>query len=372
MRVAHLSDTHLGFAQFERTDATTGLNVREQDGYRAFEYGCGRIRELQPDLVIHSGDLFDRPRPPNSAIIVALRQFAQLARAGIPVIVISGNHCIPTMRGTAPILEALEVVEGVHAVFSKPRSLIVGKARVVAIPHLGRETDLCKAVEEARPDPAFSRNILVVHAGLRGGPSREWTEALVPRLLIKEKAATFDYVALGHYHRALKIAAMAWYAGATERFLDVSPRGKKGFLLADLEKRQVDHHPIPTRPFVRLDPIKCAGLSPPEIVAKILRAATGVPSGAVLFITLAGLSQAAHVGLNSAEIRGKLARMLHVEIRMGRKRGPKQVVEPLSAEPLPVQFEEFVESRIPDPEFRRTVVGMARGYFDRTRDAGAG
>jgi hypothetical protein len=165
---------------------------------------------------------------------------------------------------------------------------------------------------------------------------------------------------------------MAWYAGATERFLDVSPRGKKGFLIADLEKRQVDRHPLPTRPFVKLEPIECAGLSPPEIVAKTLRAAAAIPSGAVLFITLAGLSQAAHAGLNPAEIRRKLALMLHVEIRMDRKRGPKQVVEPLSSEPLPVQFEEFAESRIPDPEFCRTVVGMARGYFERTREAGAG
>ncbi len=370
MRIAHLSDTHLGYAEYDARDPDTGLNVRELDVYRAFEHACAAIARLKPDLVVHSGDLFDHPRPPNRAIVTALREFARLARDGIAVVLAAGNHSLPGARATACILEGLEAIPGVHAAFDRPRRIEAGAASVLAIPHARSEADLLRAVEQASPDPAAPFNVLVVHAGLRGGPPREWTEARIPFSLIRARAARFDYVALGHYHRRLKVAPMAWYAGATERFHEERTRGAKGFLLADLAARTVVHHPVPTRPVVELPPLDCRGLSPPEILHRLAEAEAGVPAGSILRLTLEGLGALAADALDPAAVRRRLGRALHVDLRLSRRRGPRlRPVHEFPAGNLSVQFEAFVAERLEDPETRRKVLSAARGYLDRAQEA---
>ena len=67
MRIVHMSDTHLGWRSLHRVD-DRGRNQRECDLYNAFGRAIGTAIELAPDVVIHSGDLFDgyHPRPPRS------------------------------------------------------------------------------------------------------------------------------------------------------------------------------------------------------------------------------------------------------------------------------------------------------------------
>ncbi len=365
--MAHLSDTHLGYAEYEARDPGTGLNARELDVYRSFERACREIAGLKPDLLLHSGDLFDHPRPPNHAIVLALRQFAALGRSGIPVVLAAGNHSLPADRGAACIVDALGALDGVHVAVDRPRSFRVGAACVAAIPHLRREADLVRAVEEARPDPAARYNILLVHAGLCGGPPREWTEARVPRGLIREKAGLFDYVALGHYHRPMKAAPMAWYAGAIERFQEDRSRGEKGFLVADLDRRAVRRHVLPTRPAVELGPFDCTGLPPPEIMNLVREASAAVAPGSIVRLTLAGLAKEACEALDMEEVRRRLGRALWVDVRLRRKRTRQAKGMEWSLAPLREQFEEFVSDRVGDADLRRDVLRLARSYFDRAR-----
>ena len=56
VRLAHLADTHLGYKQYN-------LEEREKDIYDALEEIGDKILEEHADIVVHSGDLFDSPRP---------------------------------------------------------------------------------------------------------------------------------------------------------------------------------------------------------------------------------------------------------------------------------------------------------------------
>src|SRR5207245_1345002 len=83
MRLLHTSDWHLG--------RTTHGRSRAPDHDHAIEEIVDAAREARPHLVLHTGDLFDAPRPGYEEMtrgIDALRRLAELA----PVLVLCGNH----------------------------------------------------------------------------------------------------------------------------------------------------------------------------------------------------------------------------------------------------------------------------------------
>ena len=71
MILAHLSDLHLGFRAFERRDR--GRNVREVDVARAFQVAIKKMRDIQPQVVLVAGDIFDRPEPTQGAMVALAR-----------------------------------------------------------------------------------------------------------------------------------------------------------------------------------------------------------------------------------------------------------------------------------------------------------
>ena len=107
MKIVHVSDTHIGFSAYRKVDDETGINQREMDVYRRFAEFTDKAIEIHPDVVIHSGDLFDSVRPSNRAISVALDNLARITAAGIPVVVIAGNHSTPRLRETGSVFKIL-------------------------------------------------------------------------------------------------------------------------------------------------------------------------------------------------------------------------------------------------------------------------
>ena len=80
VRIAHLADTHLGLKQYN-------LDEREKDIYDSLEEVGNKILEERADIVIHSGDLFDSPRPTPQAYL-AFKRFLEkltsnLAQTGL-------------------------------------------------------------------------------------------------------------------------------------------------------------------------------------------------------------------------------------------------------------------------------------------------
>jgi DNA repair exonuclease SbcCD nuclease subunit len=118
MRILHFSDTHLGFQAFDRVN-DAGVNTREQDVYDAFERVIQRTLEIKPDLVIHSGDFFHRPSPSNRALTFGLEQLRKIGDAGIPIVIIAGNHETPKTIYNSPILRALNTLDHVFPVFGE-------------------------------------------------------------------------------------------------------------------------------------------------------------------------------------------------------------------------------------------------------------
>lgn len=276
MEVVHLSDTHLGYREFHRTDPETGINQREQDVYDAFTTAMERILEIDPDLVVHAGDLFDNVRPTNRAVNIATEQFGRLSQAEIPTVVIAGNHDTPKIVTTGTIMQSLNLLPHTHAVTSDSQSegggyqqIEVGDALVHAVSDASTQQELVDRLDALEPNPNYDWNLLVLHAGVQQVQdqvfSGEFNEHHVNSEVIEEDG--FDYVALGHYHKRMEVPlnadVEARYSGATERFSFNETDYDPGFLRLNFLEGSIEHEveTIPTRTFIRIPQIDCEGKS---------------------------------------------------------------------------------------------------------------
>src|ERR1044072_844888 len=85
-RLLHTSDWHLGRA--------LGRYSREEDFDGVLAEITAIARETEPDLIIHSGDLFDTSGPTSLGPIRAVRTLDALA-ALAPTVVVAGTHDSP-------------------------------------------------------------------------------------------------------------------------------------------------------------------------------------------------------------------------------------------------------------------------------------
>ncbi|MHA1770713.1 MAG: metallophosphoesterase family protein [Candidatus Thorarchaeota archaeon] len=85
VRIAHISDSHLGAAMFQLTE-------RKEDMRACFQRAIERVIKYHPDILVHTGDLFDSPEPAPEDLHLTLRMFKQVKDAGIRAFVVQGNH----------------------------------------------------------------------------------------------------------------------------------------------------------------------------------------------------------------------------------------------------------------------------------------
>lgn len=83
MKILHTSDWHLG-ARLDRIDRLADQRV-------ALRGLLDLAEEIKPDLVLHSGDVFDSWRPPYEALRLGVQALARLANIA-PTVVVCGNH----------------------------------------------------------------------------------------------------------------------------------------------------------------------------------------------------------------------------------------------------------------------------------------
>ena len=288
MRLVHLSDLHLGYRQFQR-QTSAGINQREADVATVFRAAIDRVIEIKPDLVLIAGDVFHNVRPPNPAILLAFTQFSRLVRA-LPdalVIMVAGNHDAPRSAETVCILR-LFLPLGIHVVDAEPRRLPFPERdlAVLAVPYTLSRPSLS-------PDPAYSRNILVMHSELRGITPLSSADSERAALQVDPSEIGYDrwsYVAMGEYHIHRRLHQNAYYSGAIE-YTSFNIWGErqeekearlpgKGIVEFDLDTKKKTFHALaPARPLVDLPVIDGRGRTALEIDAAIRDNVASWPGG---------------------------------------------------------------------------------------------
>ncbi len=229
MKILHTSDWHLGKRLMERS--LVGEQEVALKGLRNL------LVENPHDLLVIAGDVFDQGVPPEEAVDLLGRFLFDLRSAvpNIPVVIISGNHDSASrlasnaglvraanvhLRGTAEALEEPVRVSGASGetaeVWCVP-FLWPGSISHEGVVAEDQKSALAFALERIRrqQDTAHAQ-VLVSHCFALGGVESESERKMMGQASQVSPAAFdgFDYVALGHLHKAQKVGANGRYSGS--------------------------------------------------------------------------------------------------------------------------------------------------------------
>jgi len=317
MRIVHIADSHLGVIGSTRKLTPEGWNQREEDFLRIFEIAIERIIEIHPDLVIHSGDLFHVVRPTNRVIARAAKALLRLSDGAIPMVLISGNHDAPKSRSIGSVFQIMEIISNINYVYRNSyETFRIGDAMIHAVPHCLSQDDLDRELEKARPDSNSQFNILVLHGVVSSIPEfsmNEFAEQFIPESAFR----SFDYVALGHYHKFTKIYDNCYYAGSTER-VSFSEEGQlKGFLEVEIPGPNVKFHELPVRSMFKLPPIDATGFDSQKLKEEIIsRIGSADIDNSISRLEIKNLPEHLASVIPRQEIAGLTERALQFDIKL--------------------------------------------------------
>ncbi len=271
MKILHTADIHLGSNTYGRIDPETGLNTRLLDFKRCFEFMVRRGLDEDIDLFLFCGDAYRTADPTPTQQKVFAECLKPVSDAGIPIVMITGNHDHPVSFGKASAIDIFGFVSGNVRLFRKPEKALVetrsGPLQLLAMPWPIRSTLLSKddhrkkspleirdlieqlyvdfietAVQEL--DPALP-TVLAGHFSVQGseiaGSERTSLIAHEPRFTPGQLSPPpIDYVALGHIHRFQDRrtdpeAPPVVYCSSIERISFKEADDPKGFVLVTIE-----------------------------------------------------------------------------------------------------------------------------------------
>jgi DNA repair protein SbcD/Mre11 len=195
-RFLHAADLHLGspFAGLAVKDA----QVAEQFARAtrdAFSSLVTQAIERAVAFVVIAGDVYDGEWRDNSIGLFFNREVARLDRAGIPVVLVKGNHDADSV-----VTRSITMPDSVRQFDSrKPSTVLLDVARVALHGQSFADRAAPDNLALAYPDPVPGHfNIGVLHTSLDGqsAPCRPTRPCSVADL----KSRGYDYWALGHVH----------------------------------------------------------------------------------------------------------------------------------------------------------------------------
>jgi exonuclease SbcD len=290
IRLLHLADLHIGMENYGRIDPATGLNGRVMDFLRRLSEVVDYALQNEVDLFLFAGDAY-KSRDPNSTY---RREFARrvkrLADAGIPVVLLVGNHDLPAQERRASSIDIFRTLDVPNVVVASHDRLYRLRTRrgdtiqVATVPYpirqrlLAREEHKDKTIAEldALVQQIVAENIQALAAQVdRSLPAvlaghfsvseakygSERTVMLGRDVVILKSVladAAWDYVALGHIHRHQELnrgqQPPIVYCGSLERIDFGEEREAKGFVVAEVSRGHAEweFHPVAARRFVTI------------------------------------------------------------------------------------------------------------------------
>ena len=381
MRILHFSDLHIGVENYGRVDPNTGFSTRLND----FLFSLDQVVEWalieDVDLVMLAGDAYKGRDPSQTHQREFAARLARLSNAGIPSVLLVGNHDLPSVVSRATAVEIFRtlqlprvtVADGLQNYLVHTKS---GDLQVLAVPWprrsgiLTREESKGLTIVEVRDaiqdrmTSAIERRaselvpdlpaVLLGHVSVNGATNSSERSMMLGQDHVLLAGALgrpqVDYVALGHIH---KHQVLRWdppviaYSGSLQRVDFSEEADEKGFCVVDLDPaappgwRLVDFsfHPLAARPFVTVDATVLAGdEDPTEVVIRaigrkdvkdaVVRVRINLPREAELHLREADIRQA----LQPAHYVTAIGREITGENRRTRlESGSERQLEPMQA-----------------------------------------
>ena len=250
MRILHTSDWHLG-----RSFHRTGL-LDAQAAW--FDHLVEVVRTEQVEVVVVSGDIYDRALPQVDAVMLLEDALARLADARVRVVLTSGNHDsgprlgfgsrlmdaagvhLRTQADSAHVPVVLEDDHGPVAIYGIPfldPGLLQEPWGLRARSHEAALTEATARIRADLAGRAGARSVVMAHAffaGCRQSESERDISVGGVSMVSEDVFAGFSYTALGHLHSPQVLGDTVRYSGSPLAYSFSEADQAKGSWLVDL------------------------------------------------------------------------------------------------------------------------------------------
>ena len=272
IKILHFADAHIDMANYGRHDPASGLPLRVLDFLKSLDTIVDSAMQEPVDLVLFAGDAYKDRNPAPTFQREWNRRIMRLSRAGIPTLLLVGNHDLSPALGRAHALDPFDTLEVPNVrVLDKPQFLgpddLWGlPLQVIALPWVTRsglmasqglsasepgkvfenlEQRLTELVQDwtDQADPSLPL-VLTAHGSVQGavyGGERTVMlggDLVLPGSLVRDPR--LDYVALGHIHKPQNLNENAHppvvYPGSIERVDFGEVADDKFFVLAKVSR----------------------------------------------------------------------------------------------------------------------------------------
>jgi exonuclease SbcD len=236
VRLLHTSDWHLGRSLHRASLAAA------QEAF--VDHLVSVVVSESVDVVVVSGDVYDRAVPPLEAVELCSSAFARLRAAGARVVVISGNHDSARRLGFG---SALIDASGVFLRTSWDTvdvPVVIDGVPFFAVPYLepsahgfsSHVSVLTEAMSRVRA-VAPPSSVVLAHCWVAGGEASESERDISVGGVSRVPVSLFDgfgYAALGHLHGAQALSDSVRYSGSPLAYSFSEAAQVKGSWLVEL------------------------------------------------------------------------------------------------------------------------------------------
>ncbi|MBN1956111.1 MAG: exonuclease SbcCD subunit D [Anaerolineae bacterium] len=405
IQLLHFADLHIGVEPYGQLDPASGINRRVLDYIQRLDELIDYGLEHQADLVLFAGDVYQTASPNPTHQRAFARCIKRLADAGIPVVLLLGDHDLPGSAQKASSVDIFDVLAvprvivgkraGVHRVESRH-----GPLQVATLPYPTPQRLL--AADDQRRLPAEEKNqaveqaivaqlqalagqldpqlpaVLAAHLLVAGAvPGSEQTMTASLQATVPLSALTgpgWDYVALGHVHRHQDLNPDGYppivYPGGLERMSFEEEEEAKGFCRVSLARRETTWRfvAVAARPFVTVQADLRAAVDPVLALRQEIDR-RGVKEAVVRLVLQLRADQEQHV--RDPEVRALLAEAAFVA-SIRRETAPRDGVrlDNLAPEALtPHQLlQRYLETQDVAAEYRQELLSHAKEMLDEPTD----
>ena len=267
MLIIHTADIHIRVENYSRPDPKTRTSSRLQDFLRSLDELVDYSIDNEADLVLICGDVYKSRNPTQTHQREFVKRISRLAREGIKVFLLAGNHDSPNVPGPATTLDIFPTldIENVQIANELNTQIVQtrnGSIQIISLPWI-RKGDFMSlekynqlsnekfnsAIEEkliedldkeiANLDSSMP-SILASHVSVdlaKTSSEKSMTlgkDYLLPTNFLANPK--LDYVALGHIHRhqILNDDPPVVYSGSLERIDFGEEKDSKGFCVIDI------------------------------------------------------------------------------------------------------------------------------------------
>ncbi len=290
LKILHFADAHIDMANYGRHDPESGLPMRVMDFLKSLDVIVDAAIEEEVDLVLFAGDAYKDRTPAPTFQREWGRRVMRLSQAGIPTLLLVGNHDLSPALGRAHALENFDTLQ-VPNVYVLDRPCFLGPddlgglpIQVIALPWISRSGFMAHLdLHGSDPSEVYEQLgerlidlvetwladkvdlelpiLLTAHCSVQGakyGGERMvmlGKDLVLPGSLVKDQR--LDYVALGHIHKPQNLNEGAHppviYPGSIERVDFGEAKDDKYYVIAQVARgdtevtwRKLDH----IRPFI--------------------------------------------------------------------------------------------------------------------------